>query len=149
MAGLEPSPIKEVGFGLDNYDEPLVLDDKKSIEQIFRNIFTTRPGTYPSQPEIGIDIREYLYLKNPDMEELKRKIYRNSQGLFDYVDFSQIIAQDITNNRGEKVIVIILPITIDHKLYAMTMGISNGPDNDIIFQFQMKMEEKIGGNING
>ena len=46
----------ELKLEINAFDNPTRLNDLKAWSQLLLNLLFLRPGTYPSQPEMGIDI---------------------------------------------------------------------------------------------
>ena len=74
---------REVDFGTDDFNRPKVLSLKESYCRLLLNILILKPGNLPSLPHIGINIKQYLYKLESeiDIAELKDKIYEQCSEL--------------------------------------------------------------------
>lgn len=50
----------EVSFYTDKYNKPKYLSKRESISQVIVNGLFMKPGNYPSDPNKGVDIEQYL-----------------------------------------------------------------------------------------
>lgn len=48
-------------FELDEFSRPKLISPSEMIKNIIMFILFSKPGSYPSLPEIGLDIQSYLY----------------------------------------------------------------------------------------
>lgn len=60
----------ELTLNLNNYDRPLVVSGKMAWIQLILNLLFTRKGSYPSCPEMGVDILSYEF-KFDDIAKIK------------------------------------------------------------------------------
>lgn len=130
--------IREVGFGLDDMQNPKVLSEKDSLKQIMYNIFVSRPGTYPSQPNLGINIRDYLYRFEDDIdtEGLKAKIFMNCVDLFKIINKDDIVITTV-NYKGVGMLLIAIPFMLESKQSLLLSFGLNG-DNNILYGFKVE-----------
>lgn len=130
----------EVDFGFDNFQQPKVLNPKDSIAQVILNLFTMRPGSMPSMPHIGLNIREYLYKLEGevDVDELKNKIYSQCSELLSFVPIGELQVF-FTPYQGTDILVIILPIHgLDENDDVLLMGFQKSDDSDMLFTYQFE-----------
>lgn len=129
--------IKEVGFGPNAFDEPTVYSPLESLGQIFYNIFVMRPGTLPSLPHIGIDIRQYLYKLEGTInyDELRNKVFNSCTELLNFINFGDIIIKEI-DIKKVRTLVIIVNASIDDDSYALIMAMRQGTQNEVLFNFK-------------
>ena len=66
---------RDVGFGLNDFQEMQVYSEGESIARYLSNILLMRPGNLPGLPHIGLNIRELLYcnMGEIDSQDLKDK----------------------------------------------------------------------------
>lgn len=136
MAGFKP----EVGFGLDNFQKPKVLSLKDSIAQIISNLFFMRPGNLPSLPHIGINIREYLYQLDGDLdvEGLKEKIYSQCAELISVISIGEIKIF-IAPYNGMDILMIIIPIIGLGEEQNLVLAFAEN-NNELLFNYQFTNE---------
>lgn len=70
----------ELKLEINAFDNPTRLNDLKAWSQLLLNLLFLRPGTYPSQPEMGIDIKNYQYdFIDEAINEISGKIITQQQ----------------------------------------------------------------------
>ncbi len=129
--------IKEVGFGPNEFNEPTVYSPLESLGQIFYNIFVMRPGTLPSLPHIGIDIRKYLYRLEGSInyDELRQKVFDSCTQLLTFIKFGDILIKEV-EIKGIMTLVVVVNATIDDDSYALVMAMRQGEQNDVLYSFR-------------
>ena len=61
-ANYETSSIGcDVTFELNEFNNPRIKSEIETLKDIILFILFSRPGQYPSLPQIGLNIRDYLY----------------------------------------------------------------------------------------
>ena len=51
----------ELNLGINSFDNPTKLSELQAWSQLMLNLTFLRPGTFPSQPEMGVDIEKYQF----------------------------------------------------------------------------------------
>ena len=107
----------ELEFGLDNFGKQKKMSEKDTITQMLINLFLLRPGQLPSLPHIGIDIRQYLYQFEDEVnaEEIREKIVYQCMSLTPYIYLDSIQVAFIPYEH-ESLMYIIVPLrtTVDN-----------------------------------
>lgn len=131
----------EVTFGLDPFQQPEKLSFKDSIAQIVINMFLMRPGNLPSLPHIGINISQYLYVieEELDVENLKRDIYNQASELLPFVAIGDIQIF-ITPVYDVDTLIVVIPINYETETSdALMIGFQNTSNgNDVVFNYQFQ-----------
>lgn len=130
--------IREVAFGVDEFQKEKILSPQESLQQILYNIFVMRPGQLPSQPDKGINIRSYLYRLEDDIDtnDLKQKIFRNCSDLLTYLTLDDIVV-NVMDWQGQGILLIILPIKLDDD-EAIILTFNLDDKDNIVFQFKVE-----------
>lgn len=131
----------ELDFGLDNFQKQKVLDSNNSIARILLNLMLMKPGNLPSLPHIGIDVKQYLYRLEDeiDPDELKNKIYNQCSELIPYLVLGQVKVF-VTNYKGQALLLISVPITDSTKVQdtsSILFGFSKDYSNGVTFNYQL------------
>lgn len=133
--------LAELDFGVDSFQKPKVLSMKDSVAQIILNLFMMRPGTMPSLPDVGIDIRSYLYRLEEDInvEELKKKIFEQCSEVLSFISLGDVQVL-VVPHQNQSILLIILPITGmgDEEDEALLMGFSQDENNQLLFNYQFE-----------
>ena len=105
ISKLESKKI-ELNLGINSFDNPTKLSELQAWSQLMLNLTFLRPGTFPSQPEMGIDIENYQYDFIDDATaELSSKIISQQQT---YLPDVPLTGVDIstTDYKGSKILLI-------------------------------------------
>lgn len=71
---------KELGIGLNPFNRPVEYTGPKAWTRLLTQILFTRPGTYPTDPELGVGIQDYRYtFFNEVKGEIEAKINNQIQ----------------------------------------------------------------------
>ena len=130
----------EVDFGVNNFQQPKVLNARDSIAQIILNLFMMRPGSMPSLPDIGINIGSYLYMLegDVDLEEIKTKIFSQCTDLLSFLSIGDIKIF-FAPYQGQSMLVVILPIQgLDDEEEMLLMGFTKDQNNGLLFNYQFE-----------
>lgn len=130
----------EVDFGVNNFQQPKVLNAKDSIAQIILNLFMMRPGSMPSLPDIGINIGSYLYMLegDVDLEEIKTKIFSQCTDLLSFLSIGDIKIF-FAPYQGQSMLVVVLPIQgLDDEEQMLLMGFTKDQNNGLLFNYQFE-----------
>lgn len=113
----------EVNFGEDNFKNQNVLNAEDSITQLLLNLLFMKPGHFPSQPGLGIDIKSYLYRNSDsiDVEDLKTAIYNQCSPLMPYLDFDEMVLTVIPYH-GQSSLLLIIPFTVEKTKKEIVIG---------------------------
>ncbi|MMZ42257.1 hypothetical protein D1872_37770 [compost metagenome] len=140
MAGLG----KEVFFSVDDFKNPKMVDEMTTLSQMILNLFLMRPGNMPSMPHIGIDIRQYLYKLEEDIdaEELQQKIYDQCTALFSRISLGEIrIFLADLNNVSTLIIVVPIAGTETSILYGFAQSPDDATALNYAVQFQTEAQK--------
>ncbi len=134
--------IREVDFGVDNFQKPKVLSIKDSIAQLIMNMFLMRPGNMPSLPNVGVDIRKYLYKTENqlDLSELKKKIFDDCSQLLSFVSIGDIQTV-IIQHEGQDLLLIHIPlIGLDDGDESLIMGFQQEQNGSLRIKYQFESD---------
>lgn len=128
---------KEIDFGLNNFGEQKTLDSAESLAQSILNLFLMRPGSIPSMPHIGINIKQYLYKLDDtfDVDEIKDKIYNQCPELIPYILIGEVKIF-LGNHENQAVLIISVPIETSSMKKTILYGFGKDSSGNMIFNFQ-------------
>lgn len=128
MSGIK----SEVGFGLDNFMKPKILDSYESLAQVILNVLVMRKGNMPSLPHLGIDIQKYLYRFSDEIDvgALKNEIYSQVSEVLPYL-ISGEIKISVVNYDGKDLLLVAIPINASSPDDAIIFGFSKGLNNSV------------------
>lgn len=102
---------RELSTGMDSFKKQKVLNEEDSVAQLILNILLMKPGSLPTQPHIGLNIRQYLNkLDNEaDLSNLKEVLYSQCKELIPYLVGTDIVVGS-TRINDRDCLVIMIPI---------------------------------------
>jgi hypothetical protein len=92
----------DLTFELNSFGQPRIRSEIEMIKNIVLYVILSKPGQYPSLPNIGLDIESLLYsdYETLDVEELKKQIYAQCNALGTYFGDNTIqVQKTIYNNK--------------------------------------------------
>lgn len=105
------SDKKELCIGLDSFDEPKTLSNKKAWIQLIINLMYMIKGSNPSNPNMGVGIQEY------DFQFLEEAIAKLEAELTDQirtylpdVPVNSITVDSTDSDTGKKILLIIIQL---------------------------------------
>lgn len=84
-------------FELNEFNEPRIRSEIEVIKDVLLFVLFSKPGSYPSLPEIGLDIENYLYTfyDELDTEELREQITEQCAMLGAYINNGTIAIRKV------------------------------------------------------
>lgn len=130
------SAVQDPTFGVNNFERPKVLSITQTYVNNLLTILLGKPGFYPSQPTLGMDIEQYLYryIDDINIAEIKSKLVNQCMEFLPEVESGEF---DIykTDYNGRPMLLFKLPIIIDNKSLAMALGITINEKGEMIYNF--------------
>jgi len=128
---------KEIDFGVDNFQKQKVLNSNQSIAQIIVNLFFMRPGNIPSLPHIGINIHQYLYSIDDqvNIDGLKENIYRQCPALIPYLNMGEVKVF-VAEYKGQGILMVAIPVLTDNT--TILLGFTKNNSGDILFNYSIE-----------
>ena len=105
---------KEISLSLDGFGRQKVLNEKDTVAQQILNLLFMKPGHLPNMPHLGIDINQYLYSQEGELNtsDLQAKIVGQCTELMPYL-INGDVTVTFTENEGIQILLIGIPVTID------------------------------------
>ena len=130
------STVQDPTFGVNNFERPKVLSVTQTYVNNLLTILLGKPGFYPSQPELGMDIEQYLYKYIDDINttEIKAKLINQCTDFLPEIESGEFDVYKSTYN-GRPMLLFKLPIIIDGKSLAMALGITINAKGEMIYNF--------------
>lgn len=84
-------------FELNEFNEPRIRSELETIKNTLLFVLTSKPGSIPSLPQIGLDISQYLYEFYEDIneEDLKSDIMEQCEVLGNYIASGDIMIKKL------------------------------------------------------
>lgn len=130
MAGKEP------GFGLDNFDGPKYYNETETIANGLLNLLFGKPGFFPSMPDLGINIQQYLYLFEDefDVDVLKAKIISQCSYFSQFVD-DGTLQVTLTPYLNKPMLLLVLPLVIKNTKEHLAIGITRDDTGKVKYNY--------------
>ena len=129
---------RDVGFGLNDFQEMQVYSEGESIARYLSNILLMRPGNLPGLPHIGLNVKQLLYddLNEFNATSLKEQIYEQCSALLPHIIGNDVYAGLIEYN-GTTFLLIRVSVEIDSKMQTINYAFYQDELREIKFDFQI------------
>ena len=131
---------RELKFGLDDFGKQTMLTQGESIAQMLVNLFLMRPGQIPSLPHIGMNIRQYMYrFENEiDISNIKTQISIQCPDILQYIDLDNIQLIS-TPYKNDYVLYLLIPLSVKvAENSAISIGFKrSSSNNEITFNYKI------------
>jgi len=119
------------------FNEPKTLTVSETYNRNLLCILFGKPGFYPSQPELGMDIGKYLYAFEDDIDTSTIKAELAKQ-CADFLPDIQTGNFDVIVTRYEDkpLLLFKLPIMIDESSLSLILGITINKKGELIYRFK-------------
>ncbi len=129
---------KEVLFDFDNFKQPKTLSENETIARQIINLLMMRPGNLPSMPDVGINIEQYLYTLQEDLDsdEIIKQIYTQCGQLMPFISLREVKILIYPYNEVDWLIVYI-PFSTVIEETGLYLGFnSTGSQVNVSYQFK-------------
>jgi hypothetical protein len=122
-------------MGVNNFGEVKILSKTDTVCRNLLLVLFGKPGFYPSQPELGIDIAKYFYtFDDIDLSQIKADLEVQCSKLVPEID-SLDFQLHMTEYNGQGMLIIRFPvIRTDDRLY-MALGITTNRRGEFMYKF--------------
>lgn len=103
----------ELLFGFNDFGKQSKLSITDTIAQMLLNILLLRPGQIPSRPELGIDVKKYLYAFDSDVDTntIKNALATQCSTLLPYINFDNMQILLVPYDVGD-ILYILFPLNV-------------------------------------
>ena len=130
---LESSKI-ETSLQINSFDKPDELTGVKAWSQLMLNLIFLKPGTYPTQPEMGVGIENFQYeFLEEAVAELSAKITEQHQTYLPDVPLSGLQISKIEQG-GQPILIIQLFFTTDAGATSSAIAVNVSKRNFLDFE---------------
>lgn len=132
---------KEPGFGLDNFNGPKYHNETETVANAMLNLLFGKPGFFPSMPDLGINIQQYLYLFEDsfDVDVLKAKIIAQCSQFSQFIDDGtlEIVMSSYMN---KPLLLIVLPMVIKNTKEHLAIAVTHDAHGNITYNYQFAQD---------
>lgn len=134
---------KDPAYGVNSFNKPKILNETQTLVNNLVLVLTGKPGFYPSQPTLGMDISQYLYSFDDEINvtDIKNKLVEQCSDFLDCIkngDFDVMI----THHNEKPMLVFKLPMVVDNSYTELVLGVSTSPTGELIYNFTFT--DKVG-----
>lgn len=128
--------VRDPTFGLNNFREPKILSVKETYVRNILLLLFGKPGFYPSQPELGMDIGQYVYGFEDEIEPeaIKSELLRQCAEFLPEVEAGNFDVYFIYRE-NKRILLFSLPLIIDDKTMNMALGVTTNSKGLLIYNF--------------
>ena len=130
MGEIDPS------FGIDDFNRPKMLSKRETYKNNVLTLLFGKPGFFPSIPSIGMDIRQYLYQFEDEINipGLKGKLAAQCADFLPEIQSGEL---DIvkTTYQNRTLLIFQLPVIDDTNEFHLTLGVTTNARDQIIYKF--------------
>ena len=131
---------RELKFGLDDFGKQAMLTQAESVAQMLVNLFLMRPGQIPSLPHIGMNIRQYMYRfdNEIDVSNIKTQIAIQCPDILQYIDLENIQLIS-TPYKNDHILYLLVPLSVRvAENSAISIGFKrSSSSNEITFNYKI------------
>lgn len=123
-------------FGVNDYNKPKVLTEMETIVRNILMVLVGRPGFYPTIPDLGMDIGQYLYMfpEDIDEEEIKARLVTQCRDFLPMVQSGDIQVDKVKQN-GQPILVFQMPVINDTETRVIALGITVNKKGEFVYNF--------------
>lgn len=137
-------PAIDPTFTMNDYGKPKMLTNLQTYVNNIMMLLFGKPGFYPSIPSIGMDITQYLYKFQDEIDtsEIKSKLAAQCSEFLPEIQNGDI---DIFSSvyDGRLVLIFKLPSITDDKSFRVAIGITTNTRGEIVFNFVENDETQV------
>ena len=123
-------------FSVNNYNRPKVLTELESYVNDILMLLFGKPGFYPSIPSIGMNIQQYLYMFEDEInvDEIKTTLAEQCKEFLPELQTGEL---DVIKSQynGNTLLIFKLPIINDTNQNSAAIGITTNEKGELIYNF--------------
>lgn len=127
----------EPDFGVNNFNKPKMFSESETLVNNLLMLLFMRPGSYPSLPNLGIDIEQYLYMFFDEIntEKIKYDIAAQCVQFLDAVEAGSLDVQKILYKK-KPLLLIVLPVRIEENVTGLKLALTLNDANNVFYNFE-------------
>ena len=120
------SEKKELVLGINSFNKPAEAIDVNAWIKLVTNLLFMKKGTYPSEPEMGIEIQKYEFSFIDDVkEELEMEVTEQIHTYLPGIPLSGINISSTTLESGKIVLLVILEFSYNGNTNSAVVAAEN------------------------
>lgn len=105
---------KDPAFGLNGFGRPKICSESETLAKGILNVLLSKPGSYPSIPNLGMNISQMVFLPFDDIDTsaIKTELVQHCSYFADVVQNGafQVTKLEATDDLGQKVPLLVFEI---------------------------------------
>lgn len=141
--------FQEPAFGLDKFRKPLVYEDWEVVAQSIIIVLFGRPGFYPSIPQLGIHIQDYLNerLDKIDTDQLKGQLAYQLNIVSDLILTDEIkIMKKVLVGYKIPALIILIPVIKGEDKSNVAISIVKSSSDSVSYNYEL-VDESLVSNL--
>lgn len=128
--------IIEADFGLDEFQDPKTLQGDHALARTILMILFGKEGFYPSMPQIGMNIKQYFYDYDEDIDVtmIKTKLTTQCSLISDMISEGNVDVQKVDNN-GSPLLLFTIPTVNTDSKEVLVIGVTTSENNSISYNY--------------
>ena len=129
---------KDPTYGLNNFGLPEILNESTTLINNFLTVLMGKPGCFPSQPELGLNISQYLYAFEDDLNvtALKAKIAYQCSDFIGDIDNGSFDIIKTRDKSDRPFLVFVLPLK-ESDSDTLILGVTIDENQYMIYNYQI------------
>lgn len=127
----------EPDFGVNGFNKPKMFNESETLVNNILMLLFMKPGGFPSQPNLGIDITQYLYMFFDEINtnKIKYDIATQCVEFLDSVEEGTLDVQKILF-KNKPLLLIILPVKVEEKVTGLALTLTTTVAGSVIYNFK-------------
>ena len=133
-------------FGVDNYNRAKVLSESQTVAYNVLTLLLAKPGFYPTIPKLGMDVSQYLYLFDDEIDTsiIKRELSVQCKDFIPQVSDGSFDVIKSTTTNNWPLLVFVIPAIIANSETELVLGVTLVPGTQQIkFNFTFNKPQYI------
>lgn len=123
-------------FGIDSYNRAKVLSESQTIVNNILTLLFGKPGFYPSIPQLGMNIQQYLYSFEDDFDTnfIKSQLAAQCRDFIDVIEDGSFDVIKTTYNE-QPLLIFVIPTIITNTESNLFLGVTLTNNGEYRFNF--------------
>ena len=132
----------ELSFGLDNFKNQKTLNQVETLTQLLVNILMLKPGQMPSLPHLGMNIKQYIYKSQEEINTalIKNELRKQCSTITPYINMDNIQVL-VLPYENESILYINIPFSVlveGAENQTLLMGLKKQrTSNEVTFNYKV------------
>lgn len=123
-------------FSINDYNKPKMLTNLETYVNNILMLLFGKPGFYPSIPSIGMDIQQYLYKFEDEInvEDIKNTLAQQCSDFLPEINNGDFDVMK-TVYKNNVLLIFKLPLIDDNKSHDVAVGVTTNTKGELVYNF--------------